>query len=42
MSRTFMGTGINIGWAIGAAFLLAAAVDAKDSANKAAVEAAKK
>jgi simple sugar transport system permease protein len=26
MSRTFMGTGINIGWAIGAAFLLAAAV----------------
>jgi len=26
MSRTFMGTGMNIGWAIGAAFLLAAAV----------------
>jgi simple sugar transport system permease protein len=26
MSRTFMGTGINIGWAIGAAFLIAAAV----------------
>lgn len=26
MSRTFMGTGINIGWAIGAAFLLAAAI----------------
>jgi simple sugar transport system permease protein len=26
MSRTFMGTGINIGWAIAAAFLLAAAV----------------
>ena len=26
MSRTFMGTGTNIGWAIGAAFLLAAAV----------------
>src|SRR3954451_215433 len=26
MSRTFMGTGINIGWAIGSAFLAAAAV----------------
>ena len=26
MSRKFMGTGINIGWAIGAAFLIAAAV----------------